>query len=70
MEPKTIYDTYLSTNVDLYQIGLPDPFGANALIWFDNSTSSITYPDNSPLSALNGKKMWMTINITRLDPSH
>ena len=69
MEPKTIWSNYLSSNVDLYQIGLPDPFGANALIWFDNSDNHIDY-SGTALSALNGKKMWMTTNVNKLDPSH
>jgi hypothetical protein len=42
MQVITMYDTVLSGNVDLYQIGLPDPFGANALIYVDG-----TQPDLS-----------------------
>lgn len=64
MNPITMYDTLLSTDVTLYQIGLPDPFGANALIYYDGSKSDYT----GQLSVLNNKPMWMTINIKRLQP--
>ena len=64
MNPLEMYDTLLSTKVDLYQIGLPDPFGANSLIWYDGSKTDYT----GELSVLNGNPMWMTINIKRLVP--
>lgn len=64
MNPITMYDTVLSANVDLYQIGLPDPFGANALIYFKQGTK--TYPTSSEMSVLNDQSMWMTVNIKRL----
>ena len=66
MNPIPMYDTLLSTNVDLYQIGLPDPFGANALIYYKGDK---TYPTSSEMSVLNNNPMWMTINIKRLKPA-
>ena len=62
--PIKMHDTVLSTNVDLYQIGLPDPFGANALIYYDGSKNDYT----GEMSVLNGNPMWMTVNIKRLEP--
>ena len=66
MNPIPMYDTLLSTNVDLYQIGLPDPFGANDLIYYKGDK---TYPTSSEMSVLNNNPMWMTINIKRLKPA-
>ena len=66
MTPITMYDTVLSANVDLYQIGLPDAFGANALVYFKKGTK--TYPETSEMSVLNDQSMWMTVNIKRLEP--
>lgn len=67
MTPITMYDTLLSSDVMLYQIGLPDPFGANVLTFFDgtNANHLSSHPN---LSSLYGKKAWMTININRLLP--
>lgn len=61
MQVIKMYDTVLKGEVDLYQIGLPDPFGANALIYVDG-----TQPDLS--ATLSGQCYWSTINITRLKP--
>ena len=54
-QPIKMYDNRLSANVDLYQIGLPDPFGANALIFFDGTIlSNKTYRGiNFPISIAN-----------------
>ena len=62
MNPIKMYDTVLSTNVKLYQLGLPDPFGANALIYYDGSKTDYT----GQMSVLNGNPMWMTVNVKRL----
>jgi hypothetical protein len=43
MTPIKMKDTLLSTEVELYQLGLPDPFGANALIWFDGKKMDVNY---------------------------
>ena len=70
MQPLKMYDTALSVDVDLYQLGLPDPFGANALICVNGKDPSIKskLSSNSDLSALCDKFTWMTININRLEP--
>lgn len=67
MTPIIMRDTLLNTDVTVYQIGLPDPFGANVLTFFDgtNANHLLSHPD---LSSLYGKKAWMTININRLEP--
>ena len=65
MEPIEMHDTVLSTNVKVYAIGLPDPWGANCLIWYDGSSKNDLTGD---LSVYNGKKMWLTTNMTRLEP--
>jgi hypothetical protein len=45
MQVIKMYDTVLSGDVDLYQIGLPDPFGANALIYVDGSKYKYENPE-------------------------
>ena len=66
MQKITMYDTFLSADVDLYQIGLPDPFGANALVWWNGEKNGSHLASNPDLSTYNGKNGWMTININRL----
>lgn len=62
MQVIKMYDTVLRGFVDLYQIGLPDPFGANALIYVDGNKYTYKNPD------VGQQRYWSTINITRLDP--
>ena len=35
--PITMYDKLLSTDVQVYKIGNPDCFGAQAVLWYDGS---------------------------------
>lgn len=63
-----MYDTMLGISVDLYQLGLPDPFGANALIWVDGIKYESKLSANPDLSVYAGKQLWMTTNVTRLKP--
>lgn len=68
MTPIKMKDTLLSTEVELYQLGLPDPFGANALIWFNGKTNGRELSSHPDLSVYFDKQCWMTINVTRLKP--
>ena len=70
--PITMYDTYLSTDVDVYQFGIPDTFGCNTLIYYKGDSPLFDkYKDDPKLSAEYcslSNCMWMTVNARRLDP--
>ena len=68
MQPIKMHDTILNADVDLYNISLPDPFGANALVWWDGPKNGSHLASNPELSVYADKKAWLTVNIRRLEP--
>ena len=70
MNKITMHDTLLSIDVDLYQLGLPDPYGANALIFIDGVKNASALSANPQLSCYANKQLWHTININRLLPKN
>lgn len=67
-----MYDSRLSTEVDVYKIGNPDMYGATALAWYDASkfsSLSAAYKADAALSShLNelAKPNWYTTNVRHL----
>ena len=59
-----MYDKLLSTDVQVYKIGNPDCFGAQAVLWYDGSQD---YSGNPQLSNITSAQ-WMVCGISRLEP--
>lgn len=70
--PIPMFDTLLSTDVDVYQFGLPDCFGCNTLIYYKGDSPLYNkYKDDPKLSAQYAElssSMWLTVNAKRLRP--
>lgn len=64
-KPFKMYDTLLSSAVDVYKIGQPDRYGAHALIYYSGDGKA--FKDVPELSSITGPA-WLTTNITRLVP--
>lgn len=66
-----MHDGRLSVDVDVYKIGNPDMYGANALAWYKGDGDLAAYAKDTSLSAnldALSKAGWYTTNIRHLTP--